>query len=906
MVGAGGMGAVYEAFDRELESIAIKLILPEYSGRMDLERRFRDEILLARHITHPNVVRIFSLERDRNLLFITMEFVNGQDLASLLSTHGKYAPREAAEIVHQAVSGIEAVHRAGVFHRDLKTRNLMRQPDGRVVVMDFGLARPLDDASRTVTNGLVGTFAYMAPEQLRGEPSDQRADLYALGLMFHELLTGRLPSLAESKQEKRRDILSEAISSQATGRSTAKADRELNRIVRKCLEESPNNRYQSAKELKNDIWNWLFPPKPLPRFTPWSVGAAAIPATLAIVLSFFVLRSHVPPPHPPVTVLVADFENLTGDPIFSNGMLESVCGVALEGSPFISLFSRGAAHKELKQLADTDQLTQDRARMADTDQLTQDRARMIATREGVQSVVSGSLKRNGDQYEIQVSLVDIDGKTPLPLRQFNASSRATVVSAVGDAAQAIRRALGEKKPSPLPETFTSLSLEAIHAYAVAQELSLEGKGTEAVPEYLHAIALDPKLGRAYSGLAVVYRNKHRIPEALKYFEEALKHFDRMTEREKFRTRGAYYVTKGLPEKAIKEYMQLVAQFPADNAGYANLALAYSLKRDMANAIVYGGKAVDIYPKNVAQRTNLGWYLMFGEKPADAIAEATQASNNNHSYEKAYLVKALANLVQGNIQDATQAYSDLRGTSAEGTSFATLGLADLWLYSGRTEDATRLLKEGSQVDLFLGNEGAAATELVMLAQAQLTFGHKNEALETALRVDALKGKLDGTVFQLAQVFVKLKPERAAEIASEMSTALDPDRRSNALLLTGELALQKHDLSSATANFEDAIRLVDTWLGHYDSGLAHLQSREFLEADSEFETCIRRRGEATSLFIDDNPTFRYFPPVYYYHGLAEDGLGTNSVQWYQKFLSIKVGGGPDPMIPDARSHIDKSKQ
>jgi tetratricopeptide (TPR) repeat protein len=590
-----------------------------------------------------------------------------------------------------------------------------------------------------------------------------------------------------------------------------------------------------------------------------------------------------------VTVLIADFANHTDDAVFSSGTLESVLNISLEESPFIASYSRDAAHKA--------------ARLLGGSVLTEELAHTIAVREGIEYVVAGSLDRQDGRYLENVSVSDAEGMAPPNAHRVTASSREQVLTTVAEIAHDIRRDLGEKKPPrQRPETFTSSSLDAIHAYQVAQELTLNGKANDAIAEYNHAILLDPNLGRAYSGLAVIYRNKYQIDEALKYFDQALKHVDHMTDREKFRTRGNYYATLGVPDKAIYEYSQLVKQYPADNAGWANLALVWAVQRDMAKAVEYGREPLKIYPKNVAQRSNLAWYLLYDGQYGEAITQAKQALEFNRAYVKAYVVMALAQLAQGNVTDAEKTYNDLRLVSADGASTAALGLADVALYQGRMEEASNLLENGANSDLATHNALGAARKLAILAQADLAMGKVAEASTAAARCDSAQSKEDGVMFQLAQVFVQLNPARASEIASQMGESLNRDRRCYALLLSGELSLQQGETDNAIVHFEDALRLVDAWLVRYDLGLAYLKAKRYAEADDELESCLRRRGEAASAFIDDTPTYRVVPAIYYYHGLAEDGVGVASAkQWYQDFLDIKTGGGPDQMIDKARQRV-----
>ena len=199
VLGQGGMGAVYQARDRELDRlIALKVIRPELATDPAILQRFKQELILARNITHKNVVRIFDLGEAEGIRFISMEYVDGEDLRTLLRRQGKLSPKDAISIIEQVCRALDSAHSEGVIHRDLKPQNIMRDKNGRVVVMDFGLARSLGESGLTQTGALVGTLEYMSPEQAMGSPLDQRSDIFSVGLIFYELLTGKAPYEADT------------------------------------------------------------------------------------------------------------------------------------------------------------------------------------------------------------------------------------------------------------------------------------------------------------------------------------------------------------------------------------------------------------------------------------------------------------------------------------------------------------------------------------------------------------------------------------------------------------------------------------------------------------------------------------------------------------------------------------
>src|SRR5215471_15304833 len=256
LLGEGGMGAVYKAKDREVgHLVALKVIRPELANQQDILQRFKQELILARQITHKNVVRIFDLGQAEGVKFITMEFVEGRDLHSLLKEGRVFTLNEKVRIIQQVCRALEAAHAEGVVHRDLKPHNIMVEESGRIVVMDFGIARSMEGtAGQTSTGALLGTPAYMSPEQAKGDKVDTRSDLFSLGIIFYELLTGVAPFESETMV----GLLLKRIQEKPippVERDPA-IPQGLNDIVLKCMTVDLNDRYQSAQEISQDLHAW--------------------------------------------------------------------------------------------------------------------------------------------------------------------------------------------------------------------------------------------------------------------------------------------------------------------------------------------------------------------------------------------------------------------------------------------------------------------------------------------------------------------------------------------------------------------------------------------------------------------------------------------------------------------------
>ena len=239
MLGMGGMGAVYKARDMEVERVVgLKVIRPDLAGNPAILARFKQELVLARQVTHKNIIRIYDLNEADGVKFITMEFIEGEDLRTILTRQGKLSPEEAVAIMLQVCAGLQSAHAEGVIHRDLKPSNIMRDNAGRVVIMDFGLARTVQGDGMTQTGMMIGTMEYMSPEQAMGKDLDARSDQFAIGLIFYELLSGFIPFHADSA------IASLVKRTQERAVPLVDVDAAvppaLSEIVSKCLERDPD------------------------------------------------------------------------------------------------------------------------------------------------------------------------------------------------------------------------------------------------------------------------------------------------------------------------------------------------------------------------------------------------------------------------------------------------------------------------------------------------------------------------------------------------------------------------------------------------------------------------------------------------------------------------------------------
>jgi eukaryotic-like serine/threonine-protein kinase len=521
-------------------------------------------------------------------------------------------------------------------------------------------------------------------------------------------------------------------------------------------------------------------------------------------------------------------------------------------------------------------------------------------KQGLGVVVSGSLESSGGGYKIAVRTVRAVTGDVITTAQGTARDKDRVLSEAARLVTVARKGLGDEA-SDSAQLFAMASLSAtslavVQHYAAAQEAASNNRFEEARASALRAVELDPKFGVGWQILAVVSRNLGQLQDAQKYIEEALRHLNGMTERERFTTRGMFYRLTGDYQHCVKEYGDLIARYSGDVLARNQIALCASKLRDLQKAQEEMRLVVELVPSRALFRDNLALYANYAGDFRTAEQEAQQVPQPD-AY--ATLALAFSQLAQGQLARALGTYQALARIGAVGATLAASGLGDLAIHQGRFSDAVRILEQGVAHDLRSKNPDRAAAKFNALAHAHLLRGQSGAALEAAHEALALSKEVK-IRFLSARLFVEAgELAESRTLISSLASELTAEPRAYAKILEAEIALRGKDARLAIQPASEANGLLDTWIGHLVLGRAYLESGQFAQADSEFDRCIKRRGEALSLFLDEEPTYGYFPSVYYYQGRSREGLNSEGfAESYRTYLSIRGNSSEDPIVQHAR--------